>query len=253
MVQALPTYAMILFLFPRKLCKSMVSLIANFLWGHMNKGGGIHWRAWKRLGKAKAQGGLGFRGFEGFNKALLAKRMWRLLQQPDSLARQTLKAKYFPSTSLLDANLGHQPSLLRCSLKASFVLVKEGMFQRVGNGNNTYIWSNNWIPVPITLWIQSIPKSLSPNAKVQDLIDPDTKSWKRELIYKEFSTKEANTICFIPITSFGAADKLCWWPSKDGLFSVKSTYHLEMDRTSTVKVNSLLKRNKTHFRKPFEI
>lgn len=51
----------------------------------MHKDGGIHWRAWKRLGEGKAHEGLSFRDFEEFNRALLAKKVWRLLQQLESL------------------------------------------------------------------------------------------------------------------------------------------------------------------------
>lgn len=48
------------------------------------------------------------------------------------------------------------------------------MYQRVGNGLNTYIWLDNWIPTPVTHHIQSTPKLLPLNAKVQELIHPNT-------------------------------------------------------------------------------
>lgn len=84
------------------------------------------------------------------------------------------------------------------------------MFRRIENGKDTYIWRDNWIPIPIIFRTQSNPNTLPPSAKVQDLIDPDTNSWKRELIYYEFSKEEANIIYSIPLSSFGAADKLSW-------------------------------------------
>lgn len=62
--------------------------------------------------------------------------------------------------------------------------------------------------------IQSIPKNLPPNAKVQDLIDPVTKSWNRELINQEFLVEEANIIYSSPLSQFGAADTLVGGLSK---------------------------------------
>lgn len=45
-----------------------------------------------------------------FNKAFLAKQLWRLLMQPDSLAAQILKAKYYKNCSILEAEVGSRPS-----------------------------------------------------------------------------------------------------------------------------------------------
>ena len=44
--------------------------------------------------------------------ALLGKQLWRLITKPSSLCARTLKARYFPNTSILDASLGHNPSFI---------------------------------------------------------------------------------------------------------------------------------------------
>lgn len=62
------------------------------------------------MGISKAKGSLGFHDLEVFNKALLSKQIWRLLQSPDSLVAKILKAKYYPSSSILEANMGNRPS-----------------------------------------------------------------------------------------------------------------------------------------------
>lgn len=64
------------------------------------------------MGYAKENGGLGFRNLEDFNTALLAKQMWRILKNPNSLAAQVIKQKYFREGQLLDAKIGHKPSFL---------------------------------------------------------------------------------------------------------------------------------------------
>lgn len=56
----------------------------------------------------KIRGGMGFRDLESFNLALLAKQVWRLLFEPDSLWSRVLRAKYYPNGKLLNA----KPALL---------------------------------------------------------------------------------------------------------------------------------------------
>jgi hypothetical protein len=83
-VQAIPTYSMIVFLLPVSLCKDLNHLMQVFWWGNLCKASKIHWMSWSRMGSAKSTGGLGFRDLILFNKALLAKQFWRMIQFPDS-------------------------------------------------------------------------------------------------------------------------------------------------------------------------
>ncbi|XP_061993634.1 uncharacterized protein LOC133711546 [Rosa rugosa] len=69
----------------------------------IEKGRKIHWSAWDKMCIPKEEGGLGFRNMELFNQDLLAKQGWRLLKYPNSLLARTLKAKYFPEDSFLNA------------------------------------------------------------------------------------------------------------------------------------------------------
>lgn len=77
------------------------------------------------MGAPKYNGGLGFRELESFNKALLAKQMWRALNNPCSLAARVLKEKYYKQTSVLEARFGNNLSLIQRSLE--FFGVVEGM------------------------------------------------------------------------------------------------------------------------------
>jgi hypothetical protein len=70
----------------------------------------IYWMSWKKIGYAKSLGGLGFRDLTMFNKALLAKQLWRLYQRPDSLVGRILNVKYFSNSLILEASLGTRSS-----------------------------------------------------------------------------------------------------------------------------------------------
>lgn len=45
-----------------------------------------------------------------FNQALVAKQGWRIIQAPDSIVANILKARYFKHSSFLEVNLGSKPS-----------------------------------------------------------------------------------------------------------------------------------------------
>jgi hypothetical protein len=74
----------------------------------------------------KNKGGLGFRDLILFNKALLAKQVWRLLQNPDSLVAKIFMAKYHASCPILEADVGKKPSLVWRSLMAAKEVIKRG-------------------------------------------------------------------------------------------------------------------------------
>ena len=63
------------------------------------------------MGLSKSKGGMGFRDLAMFNKALLAKQVWRIMQNPNSLVARIIKAKYFPWSKLFETKLDSRPFL----------------------------------------------------------------------------------------------------------------------------------------------
>jgi hypothetical protein len=144
-IQALPTYLMSCFMLPKSMCEKIEKAICRFWWGSKEGHHKVHWKARKDLFKSKFHGGLGFRDMHTFNKALLAKQVWRLHTNPLSLLSLCLKAKYYPTTDILQATQGSQPSYAWQSIHQAIEVIKKGSCWRIGNGQNIKIWEDNWL------------------------------------------------------------------------------------------------------------
>ncbi|PNX92542.1 ribonuclease H [Trifolium pratense] len=74
--------------------KSVLQAIPSYVMRGSNNGRGIHWLAWERLACPKAKGGLGFCNFQAFNMAMVAKQVWHIVQNPDSMVAKVIKARW---------------------------------------------------------------------------------------------------------------------------------------------------------------
>ncbi|KAK9998306.1 hypothetical protein SO802_017909 [Lithocarpus litseifolius] len=124
--QAIPIYSMGIFRIPKALCDSINSTLAKYWWGQTKEEKKIHWINWNKLCMSKKSGGMGFRDFQAFNLALLAKQAWRLIHHTHSLFYRVYKASYFPNCSFMDAVLGNNPSYVWRSLLATRDVISEG-------------------------------------------------------------------------------------------------------------------------------
>jgi hypothetical protein len=85
--------------------------------------------SWKKMGLAKKWGGMRFRDIHCFNQALLAKQCWRLWSVYDSLIAKIMKVKYFPRSTILEAQVGNKPSFAWRSFISTRELVKDGLME----------------------------------------------------------------------------------------------------------------------------
>jgi hypothetical protein len=166
-----------------------------------------------------------------FNKALLTKQGWRLLQNPNSLTNKILKAKYFQQGSFLSAKLGSRPSFVWRSLLSAKGLLQEqeGLMWRVGDGTSIQSWKDRWLPTLTSYSVQSLPRVIPDDSTVSMLIDPDLWGWSSNLIHSIFIRKEAEVIVAIPLNPTFPPDRLAWNGTSNGIFSVQSAYHMGME------------------------
>lgn len=111
----------------------------QWLVGNKNK---IHWRSWKRTCLEKVLGKMSSQDLEVFNKALLAKQCWQLLQNPTCLLRRVSRGRYYRIRSFLQASLRLNPSYAWRSTLQGCELFRQGFRWRVGNGHSVSIWND---------------------------------------------------------------------------------------------------------------
>ena len=184
--QAVPTYSISCFKLPRGLCKHIDGVLRVFLWGSKEGKQRTCWVAWGDMSKPKCMGGLGFRNIELFNLALLARQVWRLLQDPEALSARVLKAVYFPTGDLLDADLGASPSRVGQAVVDDVHVVHQGLIRQIGSGESTRICNMPWIPRDGLMLPTGKARSDLPQL-VCDLIDQASRSWDRQLVRGSFS------------------------------------------------------------------
>ena len=223
--QSILVYSMACFKLPRGLCQHINGILRKFWWGSKKGERKTSWVSWDVMTQPKFMGGMGFRDIELFNLALLARQAWRLLQEPNSLSARILKAVYYPSVSILDAELGKNPSQVWRSLVEGRDTLKLGLIKRIGSGAETNIWTDHWIPRDFKLR-PVCPKTLNPPQLVSDLINPVTFAWDIETLDEHLYPMDKEAILNIPLSSRVRQDFWSWHYERRGVFTVRSAYKL---------------------------
>ncbi|WVZ50515.1 hypothetical protein U9M48_001761 [Paspalum notatum var. saurae] len=200
--QAIPTYAMSCFDLTKVLCDELSSMIGRFWWSQQDKVNKIHWPAWEQLTKSKKNGGLDFWDLHLFN--------WQCWH--DKLG----------DSNILECVAREGISYSWRSILQGVKLLKKGLIWRIGDGNDTHIWKDPWIPRGTTRR-PSTPQGSSLLTRVSDLIDPVSGRWDVQLVRDTFCLDDAEVILTIPINE-ASEDWPAWHFDVKGIFSVKSAY-----------------------------
>lgn len=227
--QTIPTYAMQCFTIPMSILKEVKSMYQTFFWRQRKEERKIAWVAWHKLVASKKDGGLGMRDLLMFNKALLAKQAWRIIKFGHSLLPKTLKNKYHPHTSFMETKVSPICSFTWRSIMSARDLIKKGLKKVVGSGHEVNIWEDSWVPrLPqFHIFCYGACEEDGPQV-VSDLMVG--REWNVELLNQLFTSWEVEAIrSIVPIASNARVDTWAWNFTKNGDFSTRSVYFLELN------------------------
>ena len=130
-IQAILTHAMGYF--------KLTFLIKKFWWGQCGDRRKSHWLKWDEMTKSKMVSGMGIRDLALLNDSLLAKQVWRLLHNRDSLFNRVLKARFFPNGSIIKAKDSKSGSCSWKSILKCRDVIARGACWWIGDGKSMKI------------------------------------------------------------------------------------------------------------------
>ncbi|XP_073355270.1 uncharacterized protein [Aegilops tauschii subsp. strangulata] len=155
----------------------------------------------------------------------VGKEGWRILQQPDSLSARILKGVCFPNSSILHAQVGSHPSQIWRSIMEGVEVLKLGLIKRIGNGESTDVWTENWIPSNEMLRPYGC-RVQNPMRLAADYIDYTSATWDKHRVEQTFLPIDVSVILTIPISTRIFDDYWACNFERNDIFSVCSAYRM---------------------------
>ncbi|GJT52285.1 RNA-directed DNA polymerase, eukaryota [Tanacetum coccineum] len=147
---SMPIFHMSIFKVPSSILKSLESIRSRFFNGQDPKSNKASWVKWNKVLTPKDKGGLGVSSLFALNRGLMLKWVWRFYSQKCSLWTKVIKAIYGE-----DGNLNKDVSggVRTCwtsivhevrVLQGRGINVADYIRLKLGNGENTRFWVDNW-------------------------------------------------------------------------------------------------------------
>lgn len=147
---------------------------------------------------------MGFRDLTHFNKALLAKQVWRIIEKPDSLVARIFKARYFKHLDIMDAPIGNNPSFIWRSMMWSKDVLNMGLIWKIGNDSNINARRDAWIP---SLKFGRVSSNVCYESNIIiDKLLSEQMFWDVDLLKTRFLPYEVEAIRRIPIAGSNHPD-----------------------------------------------
>uniref|UniRef100_A0A2N9I0I1 Reverse transcriptase Ty1/copia-type domain-containing protein n=1 Tax=Fagus sylvatica TaxID=28930 RepID=A0A2N9I0I1_FAGSY len=188
-------------------------------------------------------GGLGFRSYESFNVAMIAKLAWWVLSGRDSFCVKVLKAKYHVGSNWLDSPPPKSASFVWRGIEGAKSLLARGACKLVGFGDSILVWNEPWIlGLPDFKPVPKASLDIIPCLTVAQLMNEAKSQWNQNMLSSLFDQDTILAIQNIPRWRVNQQDRWKWLKTYTGEFSVKSAFREACQVDQGIEVNAVMKR-----------
>ena len=146
------------------------------------------------------------------------------MSNPTSLVARVLKSKYFKNGDFLHSTLGPRPSYTWRSILYGRDLLSKGLVRDIGNGEQSTVWSVNWIIDPTPRTSNYRPNSvIDLTLKISGLLLLNSSSWDATRVRQAFTDHDADIILRLRLKG-NQEDGYKWGFTKDGVYTSRSGY-----------------------------
>ncbi|GJX56691.1 putative RNA-directed DNA polymerase, eukaryota, reverse transcriptase zinc-binding domain protein, partial [Tanacetum coccineum] len=149
---SLGVYYFSIFKATKKVFSKLESIRRKFFWGDFSDVKKISWIAWEKVLSPRNKGGIGIGRLSTSNHSLLAKWWWRFRTEEHALWCKVIRSIHGVSGGLIeDSNTSTSSGLwlrimkLKTDLNLIGIDLPMLFKKKVGNGQNTRFWHDNWL------------------------------------------------------------------------------------------------------------
>lgn len=137
---------------------------------------------------------------------------------------RVLKGEYFLSRNFMEARINSNASFTWRSILSVKDLIVKGACKVIGDWHDTSIWSDPWVPRLHDCRVKG--REMDGYYLVSDLMENG--EWKQGVLEVMFNSWDVQAIQQIPVPIYGGQDLWMWWHNRNGQFSVRSAYFIEL-------------------------
>lgn len=223
---SIQSYWSSIYLLPRRVLKTINSMLSQFLWkGKLGQKGGER-VAWKQVCQSHQRGGLDIPNLSHLNSAMMLKTLWDICKKKETLWIQWVHQVILNGCTLWDYQPRQADSWLIKALMEHRDLLRDRTKAVIGDGKSTSFFHANWHekgPLCNMKGIQHFKTLLMiPEGTIVDMLVEGRWRWEREHQRLDAVCQAIAQQIGSPPAMGGTNDRICWIPGGTGDFTLRS-------------------------------